>query len=107
MTMADFTLLAFTTANGIRVVAYVPQIWKAATDTGGARAISFLTWALFLASHLATALYALVNRDDWMMAAIFLVNGAGCVTVLALTGWRRAADRRAVAASTNPVAVAA
>ena len=94
MTLADLTLLAFTTSNIIRVVAYAPQIWKAATDHNGARAISFTTWGVFLASNLTTVAYALVNRADWTMAGIFLANGAGCLTILALAGWRRASHRR-------------
>jgi hypothetical protein len=93
VTFADVTLLAFTASNSIRVIAYVPQIWKAATDTHGAQAISFTTWALFLASHLTTAVYAVVNREDWMMATVFLANGAGCFAILALAAWRRATYR--------------
>ena len=40
MTLADITLLAFTACNSLRVLAYLPQIWKASTDKDGARAIS-------------------------------------------------------------------
>jgi hypothetical protein len=94
MTLADLTLLAFTTSNSIRVVAYAPQIWQAATDRNGAYAISCTTWGLFLASHLATVAYALVNRADWTMAAVFLANSAGCLAILALVAWRRISHRR-------------
>ena len=37
MTIADITLAVFTICNSVRVVAYVPQITKAATDAGGAK----------------------------------------------------------------------
>jgi hypothetical protein len=100
VTFADVTLLAFTASNSIRVVAYVPQIWKAASDAHGAQAVSFTTWALFLASHLTTAVYAVVNRDDWMMATVFLANGGGCFAILALAAWRRATYRAATRSRT-------
>jgi hypothetical protein len=93
VTLADVTLLAFTTCNTVRVVAYLPQIWKVATDPHGARAISFVTWGLFLASNVATVAYAWVNRGDAIMAALFVANGAGCLTVLALAAWQRAPFR--------------
>ena len=36
MTIADVTLAVFTLCNGLRVVAYVPQIAKAFSDRSGA-----------------------------------------------------------------------
>ena len=72
MTIADITLAAFTICNSVRVVAYVPQITKAATDQDGAQAISFTTWGLFLLSNASAVAYALVNKADWMMASMFL-----------------------------------
>jgi hypothetical protein len=48
----------------MRVVAYVPQILKAAADKNGASSISAATWLLFLVAHLSTVAYALVNRSD-------------------------------------------
>jgi hypothetical protein len=43
MTIEDITLTAFTLCNSFRVLAYVPQIIKAATDRSGAQAISCAT----------------------------------------------------------------
>src|SRR5689334_6617723 len=40
MTVADITLAMFTICNSLRVLAYAPQIVKAATDRGGVEAIS-------------------------------------------------------------------
>ena len=94
MNIADITLIAFTVCNSVRVVAYVPQIWKAATDTKGAQAISFATWGLFLASHLTTVGYVVVNRGDWAMASMFLTNAAGCAAILLVAGVRRVWHRR-------------
>jgi hypothetical protein len=62
MTIADITLAVFTLCNSLRVVAYVPQITKAVRDRGGAEAISFGTWGLFLVSHASAMAYALVNK---------------------------------------------
>jgi hypothetical protein len=66
--LADLTLIAFTVCNSIRVLAYVPQVWKAATDDNGAKALSYTTWSLFLVSHVTTAAYSVVNRQDGALA---------------------------------------
>ena len=89
MTLADITLLAFTACNSLRVLAYVPQIWKASTDKDGAKAISFSTWSLFLVSHLTTASYAIVNKGDSNLAYMFLINAVGCAAILAAAALRR------------------
>jgi hypothetical protein len=103
MTLADATLIAFTLCNSVRVGAYLPQIWKAAADENGAKAVSSLTWGLFLVSHLSTAAYALVNLDDWGMSAVFLGNSAGCVAILLVTRWRRMLRRpRAAVVPSSP-----
>jgi hypothetical protein len=93
MTVADITLAAFTLCNSARVVAYVPQITRAAIDRGGAQAISFTTWALFLLSNASAVAYALVNKDDWAMAVLFLGNAAGCATIIGVALWKRARHR--------------
>jgi hypothetical protein len=94
MTIADITLTAFTLCNSLRVVAYVPQIAKAARDRSGAEAISLGTWGLFLVSHTSALAYALVNQKDWMMASVFLSNAVGCGVILLIAAWRRSQYRR-------------
>jgi len=94
MTVADITLAAFTLCNSARVVAYVPQITRAATDSGGAQAISFTTWGLFLASNASAVAYALVNKADWAMAVLFLGNAIGCAAVIGVGVWKRTRHRR-------------
>jgi hypothetical protein len=94
MTAADITLAVFTLCNSLRVVAYVPQITKAATDHNGAQAISFATWGLFLFSNVSAMAYALVNKDDWLLASMFLANGIGCAAILSIGGWKRARHRK-------------
>jgi hypothetical protein len=94
MTIADITLTAFTLCNSLRVVAYVPQIAKAARDRSGAEAISLGTWGLFLVSHTSALAYALVNQHDWTMASVFLSNAVGCGVILLIAAWRRVQYRR-------------
>jgi hypothetical protein len=93
MTIADITLAVFTLCNSARVVAYVPQITKAATDEGGAQAISFTTWGLFLLSNASAVAYALVNKEDWAMAAVFLGNAVGCAAIILIGVWKRSQHR--------------
>jgi hypothetical protein len=83
-----------------RVVAYVPQITKAAADEDGAQAISSTTWGLFLVSNASAVAYALVNKDDWAMAIIFTGNGVGCAAILLIGAWKRAQRRNRQAAET-------
>src|SRR6185295_15142741 len=46
VTMEEITLALFAACNSVRVVAYVPQILKAAADKNGASSISCTTWTL-------------------------------------------------------------
>jgi hypothetical protein len=94
MTVADTTLVVFTFFNSLRFLAYVPQIVKAAKDQSGAEAISFGTWALFLASHASAMAYAIENQGDWKMASLFLSNALGCGTILLIAAWKRSQHRR-------------
>src|SRR5215813_5252264 len=94
MTLADVTLTAFTLCNSLRVVAYFPQIARAARDQSGAEAISFGTWGLFLVSHTSATAYALVNQGDWAMASVFTGNAIGCGAILLIAAWKRSRHRR-------------
>jgi hypothetical protein len=94
MTVADITLAAFTLCNSFRVLAYIPQIAKAAIDETGAEAISFGTWSLFLVSHASSMAYALVNKEDWTMALMFLSNAIGCAAILLIAAAKRIRYRR-------------
>ena len=93
MTPADVTLAVFTLCNSLRVLAYVPQITRAARDRSGAEAISFATWGLFLFSNISALAYALVNTQDWTMAAVFMGNAVGCATILLVGAWKRSRHR--------------
>jgi hypothetical protein len=93
MTIEEITLAAFTLCNSLRVVAYIPQITRAAMDRGGAEAISFGTWSMFLVSHASATAYALVNKQDWTMALVFLSNAAGCAAILLIAAYKRSRHR--------------
>ncbi|KFG69536.1 hypothetical protein JH26_09795 [Microvirga sp. BSC39] len=93
-TPADVALVVFTACNTVRVFAYLPQIVRIGRDTQGAAAISYVTWALFGASHLSTVAYAALVVDDWRMAAVFVANTACCGIILGLTAWKRIAFRK-------------
>ena len=82
--LEQVTLAAFTFCNSIRVLAYLPQMRKAATDKNGADAISYTTWGLFLIAHLSTVAYALANQHDAALALCFGGNAICCVTILVL-----------------------
>jgi hypothetical protein len=86
---ASITLALFSVFNMLRVVSYLPQILKVARDVEGAKAISYVTWALWIAANASTALYAHVNLGDPTLCVINAANAACCGIVLALTVWKR------------------
>ena len=89
MTLEEMTLTVFAVCNGARVVAYLPQLLKAATDKNGASSISLMTWFLFVIANLSTVAYALINRSDWWLAACFAGNALCCVAIVLITTWKR------------------
>jgi uncharacterized protein with PQ loop repeat len=89
MTLEEMTLTIFAACNGARIIAYVPQLLKAATDKNGAVSISLMTWLLFCIANLSTVAYALINRSDWWLAACFAGNALCCVAIVVITSWKR------------------
>lgn len=83
--LAPIALSAFTLINALRIFAYLPQIRKVARDTGGAAAVSTVTWGLFLLSHLTTVVYAVACIGDWLMAMLFFGNAVACAAIVGLT----------------------
>lgn len=94
MSMIDIAYLFFLSVHGLRILAYYSQISTIARDTEGATAISLTTWALFALSHILTAIYAVVTADDWIIAGIFLANGAFSLAIIVLTMAKRRAITR-------------
>lgn len=80
---------AFTLVNSVRVLVYVPQIVAAARDANGASGISYVTWALFLISHLTTIAYAVVYLGDAVVALLFFGNALACLAIIAITVVKR------------------
>ncbi len=98
MQLEEITLALFAASNSARVLAYLPQIYKAAFDKNGASAISRTTWSLFLVAHISTIAYALVNRSDPWLAICFAGNAVCCLLILTIAWWKgrdRAPSRRA------------
>jgi hypothetical protein len=89
MEVSHLTFLAFTIFSSLRVVSYIPQIAKVASDTHGATAISYSTWSLWTGANAATALYALINLNDLYLAAVSAVYSGCCIVVIALTTIKR------------------
>lgn len=104
MALEDLTMALFAACNAIRVLAYIPQIHRAATDKNGASAISYTTWGLFLIAHLSTIAYALVNRSDWWLAACFACNALCCIAILAVAYRNRLSHTRSPHPAATPVA---
>jgi len=89
MTLGDLSFYLFTLFNGLRVVSYLPQIVRVARDENGASVISCTTWLLWTGANATTGLYAGINLDDPMLAAINWLNAFCCLAVIALTAWKR------------------
>jgi hypothetical protein len=97
MPLEEITLTFFAISNGVRLLAYVPQIYKVSVDQNGAAAISCTTWSLFLVANIATICYAQVNRADPWLALSFGANAVCCIVIIAIAAWKR----RQLASSAN------
>ena len=89
MTLSEASLLGFTAFSGLRLVSYLPQIYKVARDRNGASAISYATWALWTGCHLSTGLYAIINLSDLLLGAASVLYALCCLAVIALTAAKR------------------
>jgi hypothetical protein len=89
MTMADIAFWLFTISNGLRIVSYLPQIYRVAVDPYGASAIAYSTWSLWTLANAATALYAAYTIFDLPLAAINGLNALCCLAVILLTAYKR------------------
>ena len=89
MCLHEITLLLFSLFNVLRLGSYLPQIARVASDTEGAKAISYPTWCVWIGANGSTAAYAVINITDWALFAVSAVNALGCVAVVLLTVWKR------------------
>jgi hypothetical protein len=83
MTLADYSVTAFTVLNGARIVAYFPQIICVCRDRTGASSVSPMTWGMFCSANLATVFYALTTGDR-IIAGVFALNAIACTIIFAL-----------------------
>ncbi len=85
-TAIEIVTVAFAATNGLRVLAYLPQIVRLARDDSGGAGVSCCTWILFLLSNIATTAYAAMVIEDWQMTAIFSANTicSGAIAMLAI-----------------------
>lgn len=91
MTLAEISLAAFSAFSGIRLVSYLPQIYRVAADANGASAISYSTWFMWTGSHLSTGCYAAINLGDNLLAACSAIYAVCCVLVICITFVKRSA----------------
>ena len=90
----DVLIVVFSITNGVRVVAYLPQIVRLARDQSGAAAVSCSTWVLLSVSNLSTAAYGgFVLGERWMML-MFTANAACNLAIAILTVVRRRPQQR-------------
>ena len=94
MSSTDLIVLLFAACNTARVVSYVPQILCLLRDTGEARAVSLLSWALFTVSNASTVLYSLAILGDGRAALIFTLNAVFCAAIVAILAAKRTRLRR-------------
>jgi hypothetical protein len=94
ISLAELSLFFFTIFNALRIVSYLPQILRIAQDCQGAQAISYIAWGLWVAANGSTAAYAWVNLKDLPLALLNGGNTICCITVIALTAYKRHAFKR-------------
>jgi hypothetical protein len=94
MATSHITLILFGLFSSLRIISYLPQIYKVATDNNGASAIAYSTWMLWIGANVTTALYAATNLHDRYLAVVSSLYAVCCVIVVALTALKRRMYRR-------------
>lgn len=88
MTTAELSLVVFAACNGLRIAAYLPQMFKLARTPGAANAFCFATWTLFAAANLSTALYAGTVLGDTVIGGVHALSALCCGALIGLAWWR-------------------
>jgi hypothetical protein len=105
MPLSEITLAMFSIFNVLRIGSYLPQIIRVAADNEGAKAISYLTWCIWIGANATTAAYAVVNIADVALFLISTLNTLGCVSVVGLTAVKRRRLTRASRCRAHGLAV--
>jgi hypothetical protein len=87
--MSETITWLFVTVNSARMLAYLPQIYKAWGCNDGARSISMVTWSYFALAHLTGALYSFSLANDPKLASVFVGNCLACSALVLVVGWKR------------------
>ena len=93
LTSTEIVVLAFAATNGLRIIAYVPQIMRLARAESGAVAVSSCTWALFLMSNLSTPAYTSVVVGELWMTLVFVTNAVFSAAIVVLIALSRRSRR--------------
>jgi hypothetical protein len=94
MALADVTFAVFSLFNALQLVSYIPQIVAVARDRNGATAISYSSWAIWLAGAAATVAYATINIWDVWLALVNAAHALCCLLVILLTAFKRYSGRQ-------------
>ena len=91
--LAEMAWFGFVAFSGLRMLSYIPRIWRIAADKTGAAAISCTMWGVWAAAYVAAAVYAVAGLHNIWLAVASAIYAACCVTVMVLTmlkrsGWR-------------------
>ena len=93
MDLSYVTFSLFVLFSGVRIVSYLPQIYRVAIDTNGASAIAYSTWFMWIGAHVTTGAYAAVNLNDRYLANVSAVFATCCALVIVLTYLKRRSIR--------------
>lgn len=85
----EIAIALFGLFGTIKIIGYLLQIARIATDPGPAAGVSMMAWTIFGMSHASTVAYALLAMHDWRMAALFAANVLCCVTIVVLLWLKR------------------
>jgi hypothetical protein len=91
--LANIAWLGFVTCSGLRMLSYIPRIWRIAADKTGTSAISYKTWGLWTGAYLSAALYAATDMHDMWLAFVSAIYAVCCATVIVITVLKRSGRR--------------
>lgn len=88
MSIADLPLAVFAMCNVLRLAAYFPQMLALARHPAAAASFSHMTWALFAAANLSTAVYAGLVLGDNVLGFVNALSALCCCALIGVALWR-------------------